>query len=347
MGASPARGSPASPPAVPPRPARRGRSSAARRSDPRRGTVPRGVTRDDEVEVHPVARRELAIRGLAGSRRVIPSTAISVASASRPVNSGATTRPLAELSRRSRSRSPGRTFSRVSVRPFTVSTLPQRPSCARSWRVLKRGIDLPVPSSRQSSMTHITSRLNGGGSASSTISTPYSPRSTCSLLRTCGMEPEGPRVLGRELVDEGLPRLDRRLRGVRNAVHRIGKTHAVPVDRRLLGKPVGEAHPQRLSEPDAQLGPGNLTVVGPDLEAVAVVERGLRRRGHAARRCGPCRSARPPADRSPGTREGTAPLPLGAASGLVGSCSRALRRAARSSAAARCGRGDAVGMKQD
>src|SRR6266545_6240837 len=42
-------------------------------------------------------------------------------------------------------------------------------------------------------------------------------------------------VRGRKLVDEALPRLNRRLRDRRDAVHRVGHMQAVPVnDRRLL-----------------------------------------------------------------------------------------------------------------
>jgi hypothetical protein len=90
------------------------------------------------------------------------------------------------------------------------------------------------------------------------------------------MEPERAGVLGRELVGEALARLDRRLRGVRDAVHVVGHAHAVPVDGRRLRQLIREVHAQRLTEPDAQRWTGDLPVVGPDAHARAIHERKLR-----------------------------------------------------------------------
>ncbi len=87
----------------------------------------------------------------------IPSTAITWAE-SFP-KSGAYTRPFEVFTRRSRTRSPGRTLSRADVCPLTVTTCPQRPSWARSWRVTKFGSISPPASRRKSSSTHTSSRL--------------------------------------------------------------------------------------------------------------------------------------------------------------------------------------------
>ena len=112
------------------------------------------------------------------------------------------------------------------------------------------------------------------------------------------VEPERAGVLGRELVGEGAARLDRRLRHARNAVHPVRNAHAVPVDRRRLRQVVREADAQRLAQPDAQLGPGHLAVVGPDAQLAAVNQRQLGRRAPRCRTSGRRRSA----TRSPGKR---------------------------------------------
>jgi len=93
------------------------------------------------------------------------------------------------------------------------------------------------------------------------------------------VEPERARVLGRELVGEAAAGLDRRLRDVRDAVHRVRQAHAVPVDRRRLGQVVREANAQRLPQPDAQFGSGDAAVVGPDAQLAAVDQGELGRAG--------------------------------------------------------------------
>ncbi len=92
-----------------------------------------------------------------------------------------------------------------------------------------------------------------------------------------GMEPERAGVLRRELVDEGLARLDRRLRHVRHPVHRVRHAHAVPVDRRRLRQVVREADAHRLAEAHAQRRAGHLAVVRPDAKRPPVDERDLAR----------------------------------------------------------------------
>jgi len=92
------------------------------------------------------------------------------------------------------------------------------------------------------------------------------------------VEPEGARVLRRELVGESRTGLDRGLRDPRDAVHLVRHADAVPVDGGRLRQLVGEAHAQRVAEPDAQGGAGDLAVVRPGVEGLAIAERNRRRR---------------------------------------------------------------------
>ncbi len=79
----------------------------------------------------------------------------------------------------------------------------------------------------------------------------------------------GVAVPDRELVDEGLARLDRRLGDERHAVHRVRDDQAVPVDRRALRQLVGDDDADLVAFGDADLRAGNDAVVGPGLDELA------------------------------------------------------------------------------
>ena len=66
-----------------------------------------------------------------------------------------------------------------------------------------------------------------------------------------------------ELIDEPCARLDRVLREVRHAIHRIGQADAMPVNGGWLFQPVDHGHAQAIPLLDANLGAGDLAVVGP------------------------------------------------------------------------------------
>ncbi len=86
------------------------------------------------------------------------------------------------------------------------------------------------------------------------------------LLRAAEVRvvPVGARVRQLELVGEAAAvRRDRRLRHVRHAVHRVGEPDAVEVHRGVRGKRVLDLDAQALPLPEAQLGAGHGSVVGP------------------------------------------------------------------------------------
>ncbi len=173
-------------------------------------------------------------------------------------------------------RSPPRASSAVSVRPLTVTKLPQRPSCMRSCGVLKLPEDL-AGLVEQPVVEH-PDDVARVGRGRGVLDDEHAVEAALDLLARADVrvEPERARVLGRELVREGAARFDRRLRDVGDAVHRVGDAHAVPVNRRRLRQLVREPDAQGVAEPDAQLGPGHAAVVRPHAQLAAIDQRQLR-----------------------------------------------------------------------
>ena len=77
------------------------------------------------------------------------------------------------------------------------------------------------------------------------------------------MVPEGAGIGRRELVDETLPRPDRRLGQAWHAVHGVWQADAVPMDGGVLIEPVLDRDADRLALPQAQCRAGDGAVIGP------------------------------------------------------------------------------------
>ncbi len=77
--------------------------------------------------------------------------------------------------------------------------------------------------------------------------------------------PEGAGVRRREGVLEALARLDRLLREVRHAIHRVWQTNAVPVNCRVLCESVLDGRSEGCPLPDTQDRTRLSAVVGPHL----------------------------------------------------------------------------------
>ena len=76
---------------------------------------------------------------------------------------------------------------------------------------------------------------------------------------------EGAALLQHELVDEGLARLDMRLRQAADAIHAVRQQHAVPVDGGVLGQLVGDEDADLVAFDRLDGRPGRLAVVAPQM----------------------------------------------------------------------------------
>ena len=76
--------------------------------------------------------------------------------------------------------------------------------------------------------------------------------------------PIGARIGHREFVSEALLRLDRRLRHIRCAVHRVRNTQAMPMDRGVLRKPVLYHNPHMPALRQSDFRAWSLPVIRPD-----------------------------------------------------------------------------------
>src|SRR5690606_26764538 len=79
-----------------------------------------------------------------------------------------------------------------------------------------------------------------------------------------GMIPKRPRIWHHEVVAEGLPRQDLRLRHTGNSVHIVGDAQAVPMDAGRLRELVLEVNDDSVALGGADRWPGNAAVVGVD-----------------------------------------------------------------------------------
>jgi hypothetical protein len=75
--------------------------------------------------------------------------------------------------------------------------------------------------------------------------------------------PEGAGIYGIEFIKEPLTRRDRMLRQMRNTVHCVRQAQPVPVDGRLLGKPVLYRNAKAFALTDADLGTGDSSIIAP------------------------------------------------------------------------------------
>jgi hypothetical protein len=82
-----------------------------------------------------------------------------------------------------------------------------------------------------------------------------------------------------ELVDEGLARLDVRLRQAADAIHAIGQALAVPVDRGVLRQLVGDEDADLVALDRLDGRPGRLAVIAPEIALHAGCELAHHRLG--------------------------------------------------------------------
>src|SRR5207248_7220087 len=75
--------------------------------------------------------------------------------------------------------------------------------------------------------------------------------------------PEGAGIGWREFVGEASTGTDRLLRQAGHTIHRIRQANAVPMDRRVLAKPVAHHNPDAVALAHPHFGTRHGTVIGP------------------------------------------------------------------------------------
>ena len=101
------------------------------------------------------------------------------------------------------------------------------------------------------------------GSFGCVTQNPIMPIAICTISSACGWYMNVPGALGDELVDVRLADRDLRLGQAAHAVHAVRQPLAVPVDRRVLGQPVGDEDADAVAFDDLDRRTRALPVVAP------------------------------------------------------------------------------------